>query len=958
MKKVRVYELAKEIGMESKVLTAKLIDLGYDVKAYNSSLEEGEASEIKTRLSGGGSAKVKAAPPAEKEEVAEAVSETVTTRTEVDDTSSDTCITTTEVEDKRIQAKGKTTIIRRRRKTVQEEIPVEEIVETPEVLAETGNEEKPTPEPLVPEDKIEDQPEVIAEAELEATELEEDKVSQTQEVDSEQAESEVGGEVLETPEVEVEAEKPEAEEVTVKAIDETNKPPKPDKNRAGLARMIKKSAIHIPVEEKRVKPAPKRHIKPRPSRPAGGAAERPKRYQAAPSSPKFPGGDAPAKGSGDKPGAQGKKGKRFVKFHHEPGGKGKKGGKRKGFSTVDMEDVAMAGGRFSSALKLDRSRGGKKNKHSFSGDASEAKAIKKRIKIQETISIGDFAHRMGVRANEVIAKLMGLGVMATVNQAVDVDTATLVATEFGYEVEQALTEELSIFNLEEEESGGEMESRPPVVTVMGHVDHGKTSILDAIRNTDVADGEAGGITQHIGAHYVRSAQGDVVFLDTPGHAAFTEMRSRGAKVTDIVVLVVAADDGVMEQTKEAINHAKAAGVPIVVAVNKIDKEGADPMRVKSELAEFELTPEEWGGDTIFCETSAKQNIGIEELLEQILLQAEILELKADKKRKARGRVVEARIHKGRGPVATILIQQGTLRTGDAFVVGEHYGKIKSLHNDKGIKIQEGEPAWPVEIQGLSGVPMSGDEFVVVKDEKMAKNVSAQRSIKSRESQLGHATKISLDNLFDKLQEGKIKELTVLLRADVQGTLQAFSKALDQLGTDEIKVKVVHEGTGAIIDSDILLAAASDAIIIGFNVRPSAKVQEFAAKENVDIRYYDVIYNALDDIRDAMVGLLDPVFQERVIGSLEVRDTFVVPKIGTIAGCYVNDGKIERKAQVRLVRDGIVIYTGKITSLRRFKDDVKEVAGGYECGVGLENYNDLKENDVLEVFVMDQIAAKL
>jgi translation initiation factor IF-2 len=604
------------------------------------------------------------------------------------------------------------------------------------------------------------------------------------------------------------------------------------------------------------------------------------------------------------------------------------------------------------------SRGGKKSKHATPEEASATKAIKKRIKIQETISIGDFAHRMGVKVAEVIAKLMGLGVMATVNQSLDVDTATLVATEFGYEVEQALTEEISIVNLEVEESGGEMEPRPPVVTVMGHVDHGKTSILDAIRNTDVAVGEAGGITQHIGAHYVRSTQGDVVFLDTPGHAAFTEMRSRGAKVTDIVVLVVAADDGVMDQTKEAINHAKAADVPIVVAINKIDKEGADSMRVKRELAEFELTPEEWGGSTIYCETSAKKNIGIEELLEQILLQAEILELKADKKRKARGRVIEAKIHRGRGPVATILVQQGTLKAGDCFVVGEHYGRVKSLLNDKGKKIKEAGPSWPVEVQGLNGVPRAGDDFVVVNDEKMAKSVSAQRAMKNRESQLGQATKISLDNLFDKLQEGNVKELKVLLRSDVQGTLEAFGKALEKLGTDEIKVKIIHEGTGTIIDSDVLLAAASEAIIIGFNVRPSTKVQEFAAKESVDIRYYDVIYNALDDIRNAMTGLLEPVFQERVIGSLEVRSTFVVPKIGTIAGCYVTDGKIERNAKVRLVRDGVVVNTGKISSLRRFKDDVKEVAAGYECGVGLENYNDIKENDVLEVFVMDQIAAKL
>lgn len=976
MMKVRVYELAKEIGMESKVLTAKLIDLGYNVKAFNSSLDEGEANEIRARLSGDGTGKaggkpVKSAPVVKKKVVDEPAIETFTTRTEVDETVSEKGTTKTEVEDKRIQTKGKTTIIRRRRKTVQEEVAVEEVVEVAAAPEQPGDEVTLAQEQLEPEREAEAvETEPFPQAREEETELSEPEPEPEAEPGPEfEPELEVEEALLPEPEEVEEADATEGEETdyedeeVFEGVSEKIKAPaKPAQSRAGLARIIKKSAIQLPVEEVRKRVAPKKHVKVKP-RKVVGEEDKAKKYQPSTPADKFAGGGID-KGAGDNDGGdgaagKGKKGKRFVKFHHEPAAKGKRGAKRKGFSTVDMEDVAMAGGRFSSALKVDRmSRGGKKSKYSSPDEASETKAIKKRIKIEETISIGDFAHRMGVKTSEVIAKLMGLGVMATVNQSLDVDTATLVATDFGYEVEQAITEEISIVNLEEEESGGEMVSRPPVVTVMGHVDHGKTSILDAIRNTDVAVGEAGGITQHIGAHFVHSVHGDVVFLDTPGHAAFTEMRSRGAKVTDIVVLVVAADDGVMDQTKEAINHAKAAGVPIVVAVNKIDKDGADPMRVKRELAEFDLSPEEWGGSTIYCETSAKKNIGIEELLEQILLQAEMLELKADKKRKGRGRVIEARIHKGRGPVATILVQQGTIRAGDCFVVGEHYGRVKSLLSDKGKKIKEGLPSWPVEVQGLSGVPMAGDEFIVVNDEKMARSVSAQRSMKSRESLLGRTSKVSLDNLFDKLQEGKVKELTVLLRADVQGTLQAFGKALEKLSTDEIKIKIVHEGTGAIIDSDILLAAASEAIIIGFNVRPSPKVQEFAVKQNVDVRYYDVIYNALDDIRNAMVGLLDPIFQERVIGSLEVRDTFGVPKIGTIAGCYVSDGKIERSAKVRLVRDGVVVYTGKITSLRRFKEDVKDVATGYECGVGLDNFNDIKEGDIIEVFVMDQIAAEL
>ena len=589
---------------------------------------------------------------------------------------------------------------------------------------------------------------------------------------------------------------------------------------------------------------------------------------------------------------------------------------------------------------------------------TESKAIKRRIKVFETISVGDFAKRMGIKANEIIAKLMGLGVMATVNQSLDLDTATLVATDFGYEVEQGMTEELGIAALQEEETGGEEQPRFPVVTVMGHVDHGKTSILDAIRKTDVAEGEAGGITQHIGAYHVQAPSGDITFVDTPGHAAFTEMRSRGAKVTDIVVLVVAADDGVMDQTKEAIAHAKAAEVPIVVAVNKIDKDNADPERVKRELGDFGLIPEDWGGDTIFCETSAKKGTGIDGLLENIQLQSEILELSADPGRKAHGTIIEAQLHKGRGPVATVLVQEGTLQAGDYFVAGMFSGKVRSLINDRGEQVTKAGPSMPVEVQGVSGVPQAGDEFVVVTDEKMAKSVSSARRLKARESELGSASKVSLDNLFEKMAEQEMKELRVILRADVQGTLQAFGQAAEKLSTDVIRVRVLHEGTGAITENDIHLAAASDAIIIGFNVRPSVKVKELAEREQVDVRSYDVIYHALEDIEKAMVGMLDPEFEERVIGTAEVRDTFSVPKVGTIAGCAVIDGTIERNARVRVLRESVVIYTGEIQSLRRFKDDVKEVASGYECGIGVENYNDIKVGDTLEAFVMDEMEATL
>jgi len=636
------------------------------------------------------------------------------------------------------------------------------------------------------------------------------------------------------------------------------------------------------------------------------------------------------------------------------GGKGSWKGAKKGRKGVRVTRFGYEGDHFGKRGKKGRG----KAKVVPQQAAAEMKASKKKIKVHETISVGDLGHRMGIKANEIIAKLMGLGVMATVNQALDVDTAILVASDFGYDVEQAMTEEIGVEQLDLQEAGGVAVSRSPVITVMGHVDHGKTSILDAIRKTDVADGEAGGITQHIGAYHVKSEAGDVTFVDTPGHAAFTEMRSRGAQVTDLVILVVAADDGVMEQTREAIHHAQAAGVPILVAVNKIDKDNADPERVKRELSDLDLAPEEWGGQTIFVEMSAKNNIGIDSLMENIQLMAEMMELKADPERKARGRVVEAKLDKGRGAVATVLIQEGTIRTGDHFVVGQFSGKVRALLNDKGMPIKSAGPSIPVEVQGITGVPSAGDEFVVVTDEKMAKNVAQARTLKARESELAAGSKVSLDTLFEKLSEGDVQELRIVLRADVQGTLEAFASAAEKLSTEEVKVKILHEGTGTMTDSDVLLASASEAIIIGFNVRPSGKVKELASRENVDMRTYDVIYHALDDITAAMVGMLAPDFVENVIGNAEVRETFQAPKVGTIAGCFVTNGKITRNAKIHVLRDGVVVYTGKIESLRRFKDDAKEVLSGYECGLSIENFNDIKVGDNLEAFVMKEVAATL
>ena len=581
------------------------------------------------------------------------------------------------------------------------------------------------------------------------------------------------------------------------------------------------------------------------------------------------------------------------------------------------------------------------------------KPIKRRIEMEESITVAELAKAMGVKTGELIKKLISLGVMATINQPLDYETAALVASEFDYEVKKVgFIEEEILKPLPDKPE--DLKPRPPVVTVMGHVDHGKTSLLDAIRHTNVTSQEAGSITQHIGAYYVSLDKGDIIFLDTPGHEAFTAMRARGAQVTDVVVLVVAADDGVMAQTKEAINHAKEAGVPIVVAINKIDKPNARPERVKQELAELGLVPEQWGGDTLFAEISAKKRIGIEELLEKILLQAEILELKANPKKPARGVVIEARLDRGKGPVASVLIKEGTLKIGDHFICGLHYGKIRAMFNDKGQRVTSAGPSIPVEIYGLSGVPEAGDHLVVVKNEKIAKEISYHRKQKQREASLVKAGKVSLEDLYHRFKEGEIKELKLIIKADVQGSVEAIGDALQKLSTNEIRINIIHASTGAITESDVMLASASNAIIIGFNVRPSGKVQEISQHEKVDIRYYNVIYQMISDIQNAMAGMLEPEYQEKIQGRAEIRQLFKVPKVGMVAGCYVTEGKIERGGKVRIVRDGAVVYDGKISSLKRFKEDVKEVIAGYECGMCFENFQDMKEGDVLEAYLLEEI----
>ncbi|MFZ5966544.1 MAG: translation initiation factor IF-2 [Bacillota bacterium] len=601
---------------------------------------------------------------------------------------------------------------------------------------------------------------------------------------------------------------------------------------------------------------------------------------------------------------------------------------------------------------------GNKNKNQYHNEAKREENKDNRqnvVKIPSSITVKDFSEAINKSVSEVMTKLITLGIFATINQEIDYDTAELIGSEFGFTFEREEEKEEIEVGLEQVEDRPEdLVERPPVVTVMGHVDHGKTSLLDAIRNTNVTAREAGGITQHIGASEVMIHGKKIVFLDTPGHEAFTSMRARGAKVTDIAILVVAADDGVMPQTIESINHAKAANVPFVVALNKIDKPNANPDRVKQGLADNGVLIEEWGGDIICVPISAITGTGIEHLLEMILLVAEMQELKANPNRLATGTVVEAKLDKSRGVTATILVQNGTLKVGDSLVAGSAYGRVRAMINDKGKQIKKALPSTAVEILGLSEAPEAGDIFQAVKEDKIARQIAEKRKIKAREENLNVTAKVSLEDLFKQIEEGNVKELNIIIKADVQGSVEAMRQSLVKLSNVNVKVNVLHGGVGAITESDIMLASASNAIIIGFNVRPSTAVTSLAERENVDLRTYRVIYEALDDIEAAMKGMLDPEYKEVVLGKVEIRATFKVPGVGTIGGAYVTEGKVTRNASIRLIRDGIVIHDGAISSLKRFKDDVKEVASGYECGIGVEKYNDIKEGDIIEAYTMEEI----
>ena len=606
---------------------------------------------------------------------------------------------------------------------------------------------------------------------------------------------------------------------------------------------------------------------------------------------------------------------------------------------------------------LTTARGKRNKKKNIKNQEERTQKIFKltEITIPETITVKDLAAELKKTTAEVIKKLLSYGIMATINNDIDFDTAYLIAQEFGVNAvkKEEVKEEDLLFD-ESEDKEEELETRPPVVVVMGHVDHGKTSLLDAIRSTHVIEGEAGGITQHIGAYMVKINGREITFLDTPGHEAFTSMRARGAQITDIAILVVAANDGVMPQTVEAINHAKAANIPIIVAINKIDLPESNIDRVKQELMKYELVPEEWGGDTIYVPISAKNHTNIDELLEMVLLEADVLELKANPHKQAKGVVIEAKLDKSKGPIASILVQRGTLDVGDTIVVGSSIGRIRAMKNDKGVKVKKATPSTPVEIMGLAEVPEAGDIFYEVKDEKVAKHLIERRKRQAREKSINNMTRVTLDNLFSQMEKGKLKQLNIIVKADVQGSAEALKQSLEKLTDSEVAVKVIHAAAGAVNESDVNLAKVANAIIIAFNVRPVATAKEVAEKDEVQIKQYSVIYQAIDDVKAAMKGMLDPIYEEKVIGNVEVRQTFKVSNVGTIAGAYVLDGKIERNAGVRVIREGVVIHEGKLVSLKRFKDDVKEVTKGFECGMQIENYNDIKEGDIIEVYIMEEI----
>ena len=895
MAKVRVYELAKELNMDNKTLVDKLQSSGMNVKNYMSTLDEATIKKAREIVSG-----VKPEVVEEKR-----VRPTVIRRRKMVKTPEE--VSDAELEEETLKAKAAPKPESDMEKAIGPREPVME-AEAPESieteaegkLAPKDQETMPAEEPLAPHEEIS--------------------------LEQEAPEEEQGPEAL--PEKEGEPK-----------IESRLRPKKLKKKKMDRpARIIRAAAVIAqeaapePPEEEMEKPAVRtQEIQPKPLQPFEIAAEITEEEEKV---------------------EKGKKGKKKEVIELDKRGK-YRFRKKEVYERADLyEDrgIVRKGKKGAKKGKMEAVRG----KHT---EITVPKAIKRRIKVPEFVTVVELAKAMGTKAAELIKTLLGMGHMANINQSIDFETASVLADDFGYELELDTFTEVALI-ADKEDKPEDMKFRPPVVTIMGHVDHGKTLLLDYIRKSNIISEESGGITQHIGAYYVSGERGDIVFLDTPGHEAFTAMRARGAQVTDIIVLVVAADDGVMPQTKEAIDHARAANIPIVVAINKIDKPDANPDKVKRDLATVGVAAEDWGGETLFGMVSAKTGQGVDELLNLILLQAEMLELEANPDKAARGTVIEAKLDKNKGPVATVLIKGGTLRPGDQFICGEYFGRVRAMNNHRGKKMLLAGPSVPVEIYGISGVPMAGDEFIVVQDERTAKQISEHRKQATKDLEKAKKGVVSLEDLFEKIKEGHVKELNIVLKTDVQGSLEALGDLMVKQSTNEVKLVMIRMATGGITESDIMLASASNAIIIGFNVRANPRVSELAKNEKIDIRYYDVIYDVVKDIRAAMTGLLEPVYKENVIGRAFIKEVFHVPKVGAVAGCQVSDGHIERNAKVRLLRDDVVIFDGKIASLRRFKEDVKEVQTGYECGIGLENYNDIKPGDVFEVYQMEEVEAHL
>ncbi len=886
MGKTRVHLLAKELGIETKDLIAQLDRLGLRGRKAQSALEDDEVARVRSALAAQERPQVHVG---EEKIVADRMVKT-----------EDETHRSAEARETVVERRVRANVIRRRVNRT-EIAPAEAPPPPPEPVAPPV-EASPEPEPTVPsieEMPVEEFPQVEADEGISAT--------PDTPVEAERATA-----AEKAPSTDAEPTQPEPEKPQVDS--QTQQPATQEAPRGAriLGRIDLKQTM-------RIEPAPTPVRRPPvPGQPAARAAD----------------GEKPQAGAGettttdDKP-KPGRHKRRVVKKQ----------------DVLELREKELRGGG-----RIPKKRRALPGKELRKTEITVPRASKRVVKISEVVTVGDLSREMGVKAGEVIKKLMAMGMMATINQVLDADTATLIASEFDHQVENVAFDADTALELEHQvEEEAQLLPRPPVVTIMGHVDHGKTSLLDAIRSTNVTAQEHGGITQHIGAYHVQVDGRSVTFLDTPGHEAFTAMRARGAKVTDIVVLVVAADDGVMPQTVEAINHARAAEVPIIVAVNKMDRPDANLEKVKRGLSEYGLASEDWGGDTVFAPVSAKTHEGIPHLLEMLLLQADILELTANPDKLARGTIVEAKLDRGRGPVATVLVQEGTLHGGDAFVCGVYYGKVRAMIDDHGRKVDSAPPSFPVEILGLQGVPQAGDSFVSVADEAKARQVAEYRQSKQRETELVKSSKVSLEELYDQIKTGDVKELRVVLKADVQGSVEALTDALSRMSTDEVKLRVIHGSVGGITESDILLAAASNAIVIGFNVRPESKGAALAAKEGVDVRLYTIIYEAVADVRAAMEGMLEPTYREQTQARVDVRQIFNIAGVGTIAGCYVTEGKIARGNSVRLLRDQVVVHDGKLASLKRFKDDVREVAAGYECGLSLEGFQDIKQGDVIEAY---------